>query len=126
MLIKICPEIEGGLKTPRSPAQIVNGNGLDVLNGTARVLNIEGQDMTRPFTMGAEYTLSLVKKYHIKIAILKEKSPSCGVNYIYDGHFSSHLIPGFGVTAALLKQNKVKIFSENELDKVKAYLERIS
>jgi len=118
LLVKVCPEVLSGLKTPRPPAQIVNGSGLDVLKGTAHVIDINGSDVTLSFIRGAEYALSLVKKYGIEIAILKEKSPSCGVHHIYDGQFAAHLIPGSGVTTALLKQNGIKVFSENELDQL--------
>ena len=99
LFVKVCPEVSGGLKTPRLSAQILNGNGLDVLEGKAKVVDIEGHDVTIAFLKGAEYALSMVKKYKIEIAILKEKSPSCGTHHIYDGHFDSTLIPGFGVTA---------------------------
>lgn len=119
MLVKVCPEVSGGLKIPRPPAQIVNGNGMDVFKERSRVVDIDGHDVTGPFLRGAEYALTLVKKYKIEIAVLKEKSPSCGVHHIYDGRFVSNLIPGFGVTAAILKQNGIKVFSENELDQVK-------
>ena len=123
LFVKVCPEVSGGLKIPRLPAQIMNGNGLDVLEGKAKVIDIEGNDVTLPFIKGAEYALSKVKRYNIEIAILKEKSPSCGVHHIYDGHFASNLIPGFGVTAAILMQGGIKVFSENELDQVSAFLE---
>ena len=118
MLVKVCPEVSGGLKIPRPQAQIENGNGRDVLEGKARVKDIEGNDVTSPFIIGAEYVLSLAEKYDIGIAILKEKSPSCGVHHIYDGHFASNIIPGFGVTTAILKQSGIKVFSENELEQV--------
>lgn len=122
LFVKICPEVSGGLKIPRLPAQIMNGNGLDVLEGNARVMDIEGHDVTIAFVKGAEYALSKVKKYKIEIAILKEKSPSCGIHHIYDGKFDSTLIPGFGVTAAILKQSGIRVFSENELDQVMAFV----
>lgn len=118
LLVKVCPEVLSGLKTPRPPAQIVNGSGLDVLNGTAAVMDINGHDVTVSFVRGAEYALSLVKKYGIEVAVLKEKSPSCGVHYIYDGQFTARLIPGSGVTTALLKQYGIPVFSENELDQL--------
>ncbi|MCP3873521.1 MAG: DUF523 domain-containing protein [Desulfobacteraceae bacterium] len=123
LLLKVCPEVSGGLKIPRLPAQILNGNGLDVLNKKAKVIDIEGYDVTHSFVKGAEYAFSLVKKFDIKIAVLKEKSPSCGVHSIYDGHFNSILIPGFGVTAAMLRKNGIKVFSENELEQVAALLD---
>ncbi len=118
LLVKVCPEVSGGLKIPRPEAQIVNGNGLDVLKGTAKVIDIQGSDVTLSFIRGAEYTLSIAAQFGIEMAILKEKSPSCGVHRIYDGCFVSNIIPGFGVTAALLKQSGIKVFSENELDQV--------
>lgn len=123
MLVKVCPEVSGGLKIPRPPAQIVNGNGMDVLKERSKVVDIDGHDVTAPFVRGAEYAFTLVKKHKIEIAVLKEKSPSCGVHHIYDGRFVSNLIPGFGVTAAILKQNGIKVFSENELDQVKLLVE---
>ncbi|MBW2653607.1 MAG: DUF523 domain-containing protein [Deltaproteobacteria bacterium] len=122
LFVSICPEVSGGLKIPRLPAQIVNGNGLDVLEGKAKVMDIEGNDVTLPFIKGAEYVLRKVKKYNIEIAILKEKSPSCGVHHIYDGHFVSNLIPGLGVTTAILQQTGIMVFSENELDQVRTFL----
>jgi len=116
LLVKVCPEVSGGLKIPRSEARIMNGNGLDVLKGKAKVIDIKGHDVTFPFIRGAEYALSIAKSFGIGMAILKEKSPSCGVHNIYDGQFASHLISGFGVTTALLKQSGIKVFSENELN----------
>jgi uncharacterized protein YbbK (DUF523 family) len=122
LLVKVCPEVSGGLKIPRPPAQIVDGSGREVLDGTAKVVNIEGKDVSLPFIRGAEYALSLSKKYDIQVAILKEKSPSCGVHHIYDGHFVSNLIPGCGVTTAMLRQSGLRVFSENELDLVISFL----
>jgi len=122
MLINVCPEVSGGLKIPRLEAQIVNGTGQDVIEGKAKVVDIGGNDVTLFFIRGAEYALNQVKKYNIEIAILKEKSPSCGVHRIYDGNFNSTLIPGVGVTTAILKQRGIKVFSENELDKAEMLL----
>ena len=116
LLVKVCPEVSGGLKIPRPMAQIVNGNGLDVLKGMAKVIDIDGLDVTPLFIKGAEYALSLAKKYDIQIAILKEKSPSCGVHHIYE---DLNVVPGSGVTTTFLKQNGIKIFSENELNQVR-------
>ena len=121
-LVKVCPEVGGGMKVPRSPAQIVNGRGLDVLMGRARVMDNEGCDVTGFFIMGAEYALSMAQKFNVRLAILKEKSPSCGVHHIYDGTFSSTLIPGAGVTAALLRENNIRVFSEHELELVERAL----
>lgn len=121
-LVKACPEVGGGMKIPRPPAQIVDGSGLDVLKGKARVMDNEGCDVTGFFIRGAEYALSIAQKYGIRLAVLKEKSPSCGVSRIYDGTFSSTLIPGAGVTAALLAANHIRVFSELELEMVEHLL----
>ena len=122
MLINVCPEVSGGLKIPRLEAQIVNGTGQDVLEGKAKVVDIEGHDVTLFFIRGAQYALRQVEKHKIEIAILKEKSPSCGVHHIYDGNFDSTLIPGVGVTTAILKQRGINVFSENELDRARMLL----
>ncbi len=114
-LIKICPEVAGGMTVPRPPAQIVNGDGPAVLKGRVRIRDITGLDVTDFFIKGAEHTLSVAKKFDIRLALLKEKSPSCGVHQIYDGSFTSTLISGSGVTAALLKENGIRVFSEREL-----------
>jgi uncharacterized protein YbbK (DUF523 family) len=121
-LMKVCPEVGGGMKIPRPPAQIVDGSGLDVLNGKARVMDNESCDVTGFFIKGAEYALSIAQKHGIRLAVLKEKSPSCGVHQIYDGTFSSTLIPGAGVTAALLAANNIRVFSELELETVERLL----
>nr|NJM03528.1 DUF523 domain-containing protein [Desulfobacula sp.] len=121
-LVKACPEVAGGMTIPRPPAQITGGSGLDVLKGRARVVDNKGCDVTGLFIKGAEYALSIAQKYGIRLAILKEKSPSCGIHRIYDGTFTSTLIPGAGVTAALLTANKVLVFSELELDLVERLL----
>ncbi len=121
-LIKICPEVAGGMKVPRPPAQIANGNGMDVLKGKAKVTDEKGRDVTDCFLRGAEYALSMAKKYDIRLAILKEKSPSCGVHQIYDGSFTATLMPGSGVTATLLRENGLFVFSEHELGQVMIFL----
>jgi uncharacterized protein YbbK (DUF523 family) len=123
ILLPFCPEVSGGLDTPRLAAQIVNGTGRDVLNKTACVRDLQGRDVTLSFVRGAELCLSLVKRKNIQIAVLKEKSPSCGVHTIYDGSFTETRIPGMGVTAAILHQNGIKVFSENELDLVEAAID---
>ncbi len=115
-IVKLCPEIAGGLPVPRAPAQISGGSGSDVLNGNARVIDENGNDLTANFIKGAEYALSLARKTGAVMAVLKDKSPSCGVSLIYDGSFTSVLVPGCGVTAALLKMNGIEIFSENDLE----------
>lgn len=116
-IITICPEMAGGLPTPRPPAEIQNKKtGLAVLNGETSIMTRAGEDVTIPFVNGAHKALALVKKYHIRVAILKAKSPSCGSSFVYDGTFSRQLIPGMGVTAGLLNQYGLMVFDENHID----------
>jgi uncharacterized protein YbbK (DUF523 family) len=104
-----CPETFGGLKIPREPAEIVGGDGYDVLDGRARVMSQDGRDVTAEFLQGAEAVLALCQKLEVSEVLLKSKSPSCGVGRIYDGTFSRTLRAGDGVTAALLKRNGIPV-----------------
>ncbi len=104
-LIPVCPEQLGGLLTPRSPAEIKGD----------RVFNKEGVNVTEEFMKGADETLKLAKIYNCKYAILKERSPSCGSEKIYDGTFSSTIVDGDGIAAKLLKDNGVKVIGESEI-----------
>ncbi|WP_131794194.1 DUF523 domain-containing protein [Fluoribacter gormanii] len=116
-IITICPEMAGGLPTPRSPAEIQNKkSGADVLKNNTLVKTNSNQDVTGFFLQGAQKALELVKKYHIRVAILKARSPSCGAGEIYDGTFTRTLIKGAGVTAALLMEHGVQVFDENHID----------
>ncbi len=124
VVYKCCPEVAGGMSVPRAPAQIVGGNGSDVLAGRAKVLDVYGNDVTRFFVAGAESALSVVRTHHIQVALLKEKSPSCGSQFIYDGAFDGHLIQGNGVTASILKENNVHIFSESEIHLFKTFVKQ--
>lgn len=122
-LILVCPEILAGMSIPREPCEIKGeGAGLGVLDGTAYVINKNGDDVTAEFIHGAKKVLELVKKHQIKIAIMKARSPSCGNIQTYDGSFSSKLIIGQGVASALLKKHGCKIFNEEHLENAKKYL----
>ncbi len=101
-LIPVCPELLGGLPTPRPPAERVG----------ARIFDKSGADVTSAYLRGAQETLRLARLLGCKTAILKARSPSCGAGQIYDGTFSGTLVPGHGVTAALLTQNGVTVFTE--------------
>lgn len=85
-----------------------------MLEGRAKVLSKDGKDVTSFFVNGAEKVLALAKKHNIKKAILKSKSPSCGCGLIFDGRFSGELVPGFGVTAALLKKNGIEVVCDTQ------------
>lgn len=105
-LIPVCPEIYGGLPTPRVPSEIAGDT----------VFNREGKNVTAQYQKGAQETLRLAKLFDAKYALLKAKSPSCGKNRVYDGSFTGTLIEGEGITAKLLKENGLEIFTEDEID----------
>ena len=112
--ILVCPEQLGGLPTPRIPSEII-GESLNILNNNRVVIDKNGNDVTSQFIKGAQETLQIAKKLNIKKAILKDGSPSCGVNYIYDGKFNGTKIKGMGLTAQLLKESSIEVISELEL-----------
>jgi uncharacterized protein YbbK (DUF523 family) len=115
-LLPICPEILGGQSVPRPNAEIVGGSGSDVLEGNAKVMDPDGNDVTSQFIEGAQETLRIARVVGAKEAILKARSPSCGCGKTYDGTFSHRLIDGDGVTAALLKKNGVVVRTEEQID----------
>lgn len=108
----ICPEVLGELPTPRNPAEILGGDGSDVWNGTARVMDTAGNDVTEAFKAGALKALTQLQELGIDRVILKERSPSCGSRMIYDGSFSGNKVAGVGVAAALFQQHGIRVFSE--------------
>ena len=117
--IPVCPEQLGGQQTPRAPHEIVNGNGLDVLNGKAKILGPNNDDdATAEFLKGAYETLKIAEAVGANSAILKARSPSCGVSQIYDGTFSGTKRLGNGVTAQLLLSKGIKVISEENLNEL--------
>ncbi|KZE46425.1 DUF523 domain-containing protein [Rossellomorea marisflavi] len=112
--VTVCPEILGGFQTPREPAEIQGGTGEDVLDGTARVLDRSGADVTDQYVAGAAETLAICRKMGATEIVLKENSPSCGSSMIYNGDFSGEKIPGKGVTTALLRRHGIKVWSEED------------
>ncbi|MGY4660799.1 uncharacterized protein YbbK (DUF523 family) [Pseudomonas chlororaphis] len=121
-VVALCPEVAGGLPTPRAAAEIPGGQGGEVLDGLAQVITTEGEDVSAEFLSGARQALELVRKHGIRIAVLKANSPSCGNLLTYDGSFSGVKVSGEGVTAALLKRAGVQVFSELELAEAAAAL----
>lgn len=107
-LVPVCPEILGGLPTPRTPSE----------RQGERVVSKTGADVTAAYQKGAEEVLRLARLFGCRKALLKERSPSCGRGQIYDGSFSGRLIPGDGVTARLLEQEGIAVFGESQLQQL--------
>ena len=107
-LVPVCPEMLGGLSSPRSPCERVDG----------RILNREGEDVTEAFHRGAEAALRLARETGCRKALLKAKSPSCGSGAIYDGSFSHRVIPGDGAAAERLRAAGLALFDETMLDEL--------
>ncbi len=112
-LISVCPEVMGGLPTPRPPAEV---------QPDGRVVNRTGEDVTAAYCAGAEQALAVGAQHGCTVAVLKEKSPSCGGREIYDGSFSRTLIPGQGVAARLLTDHGIRVLGESELPQLLAEL----
>lgn len=104
-VIPVCPEIYGGLSTPRTTSEIIGD----------KVITKDKRNVTKEYLKGAEETLYIAKLFNVKKALLKAKSPSCGNKEIYDGTFTGNKIKGIGITAKLLKENGLEIINENEI-----------
>ena len=102
--IIICPEVLGGLPIPRIPFEIING----------RAINKEGLDITDKVMDGCNKALKLILDNNIDLVILKESSPTCGVNYIYDGTFTHTKIKGCGLLTEMLKKHNIKVISDED------------
>lgn len=107
-LVPVCPEQLGGLPTPRTPAERVGET----------VLTQDGRDVSEQYRRGAEQAMHLVDVCGCKLALLKERSPSCGHGEIYDGSFTGRLTAGDGVTAALLRENGIIVYGESEIGRL--------
>jgi uncharacterized protein YbbK (DUF523 family) len=112
-LYPICPEQEGGLPTPRLVAELQDP-AERILDGGGKVKRIDGLDVTVAFVKGAEAALNLCQKEKIGLALLKERSPSCGTLQVYDGNFSQKLLAGNGITTALLQRNQIRCISSDK------------
>jgi len=115
-VVPFCPEVAGGLPVPRAAAEIVGGDGADVIAGRATVQTGKGEDVSRYFLAGAEQALALCQQHGIETALLSEGSPSCGSSRIYDGSFTRNAIAASGVTSALLGQYGIRVFSQHQID----------
>lgn len=116
-IIPLCPEQLGGLKTPRTPAEIIKNKR--PVGDYPCVQSKDGVDVTEAFIKGATEVLKVCKELNIKYAILKSNSPSCGKGFIYDGTFTGTLTTGNGITTEMLLKNGIKVFSEEDIEKIK-------
>jgi uncharacterized protein YbbK (DUF523 family) len=122
-LIPFCPEIAGGFAVPRLPAEIEpDADAHDVLQGHARILDRDGNDVTGGFLAGAKLALTAAQTTGCRHAILMDGSPSCGTGFVYAGRFDSTRKPGMGVTAALLTNHGITVWSEATIDALAAHL----
>ncbi|MCV2351941.1 DUF523 domain-containing protein [Paucibacter sp. Y2R2-4] len=139
-VLPFCPEVSGGLPTPRPAAEIeaaesaleglgaaqpALGGGEGVLKGARRVITLQGDDVSQAFVHGAQQGLALAQARGIRLAVMKDGSPSCGSTRIYDGSFASVRIPGAGVAAALQRSAGIEVFAETQWDLAKAALDRL-
>jgi uncharacterized protein YbbK (DUF523 family) len=104
-IIPVCPEVSGGLPTPRIPCEIVDGI----------VRNKDGENKDKKFRSGAEICLKKAIDEKADLAILQSRSPSCGVKQIYDGSISGKLIDGSGIFASMLSQNGIKVMDVEDI-----------
>ncbi|TLS67032.1 DUF523 domain-containing protein [Mariprofundus erugo] len=124
-IVPLCPETIAGLPTPRLPAEIEGGDTAAAMRGKAAVRRKDGEDVTAAFIEGAEIALRECWRHRIKIAVLKEGSPSCGVTCINDGMFTGNKIAGQGITAALLTRHGISVFSEYQLQEAAQRLDEL-
>lgn len=123
--VTICPELMGGFSTPREPAEIQGGDGDDVLDGRALVIEKSGRDVSDMYIQGAQAALERIRELGASLVVLKEYSPSCGSAMIYNGQFENKRIAGSGVTSALLKREGIEVVSEEQfLDRLQRSGER--
>lgn len=116
-LVPLCPEVAGGLPVPRPRAEIQRGAG-----GCERVVTVAGDDVSMQFAAGARAALRLARHHGAQLAVLTDRSPSCGSHEIHDGSFSGRRLAGQGVTARLLEQSGVRVFSQHHIDEAAAWL----
>ncbi len=107
-VILICPEVFGGLPTPRIPSEQLND----------KVINSKNEDVTKQFNDGALISLKKLQEENVNVLILKERSPSCGYKKIYDGTFSKTIIDGNGIFASLALKNGFTIYTESDIENI--------
>lgn len=117
IFIPLCPEQLGGLPTPRKPSELIDP-AAEIFAGNGKVLDNSGHDVTDNFIRGAQETLAVARLLEVKLAVLKERSPSCGSTEVYSGDFSGTAVPGEGLTAHLLRINGIRVLNENDFSEL--------
>lgn len=121
--IPICPECMGGLWVPRDPCEIEPGKtAQDVLDGKARILTQNGDDCTDDYLFGVQACVNMAKRHHVRLALLKQRSPACATQYVHDGHFNGQVVAGKGVLALALEREGILTFDETQLDQLENQL----
>lgn len=121
-LLPICPEVAGGLPTPRPPAELCGGDGHALWAGAAQVRTASGDELSAAFCAGARVACALAAQHGVRLAILKARSPSCGCRQVYSGQFDGQLRAGQGVAAAALATAGVTLFDEQQLTEAARWL----
>ncbi len=121
-LFPICPELLAGFCVPRPAAEIVDGSASDVIEGTARVIEDTGSDVTELILNGARLTVEAARSSGVAIAVLTNGSPSCGSTYIGSGHFDGKTISGNGAVAQMLINAGIEVFAHTNLEAADAFL----
>ena len=116
LIIGCCPEVAGGLPVPRPAAE---------RQPDGAICTADGEDVTAAFTRGAEAALALCLRHDVRCALLKERSPSCGSQHIYSGRFDGTLVAGEGLTAALLRQHGIRVFSALQVPEFIAHVQTL-
>ena len=117
-LVPVCPEVTGGLPTPRTPCEIVRAPWMESEKAHTAderswtILDASGADRTAAYALGAQAELARAKEAGCELAILKAKSPSCGSGEVYDGTFSGTLMPGWGIAAAAFRDAGIRVIDE--------------
>lgn len=122
-LVIYCPELAAGLPTPRPPAEIVYADGKEVMLEQARIMDNTGVDVTRHYQLAAWMALHCAQESGCTAALLTDGSPTCGSQFIYDGSFSAQRKSGMGVAASLLTDHGIKVFSDQQLTVLVAWIE---
>ena len=121
-LVSFCPELAAGFPVPRPPAEIVDATATVILSGRGAVREDNGTDVTAQFVEGARLAVERASSAGCVAAVLTDGSPSCGTTYVYDGSFTGGTKPGLGVTAQLLRDHGIAVFSEKQIQAADQYV----